>query len=96
MVICGLNCSLLWETLTGKEHLFFYGRLKNLKGAELMKVPPIQIPQFEHYIHILVFNNSKSCHLLFGFLFENYSAISEHVTITFSLNFSTARLLTTL
>ncbi|CAL5081098.1 unnamed protein product [Urochloa decumbens] len=29
--------NLLWETLTGKEHLFFYGRLKNLKGAQLVK-----------------------------------------------------------
>uniref|UniRef100_A0A0E0QQB8 ABC transporter domain-containing protein n=1 Tax=Oryza rufipogon TaxID=4529 RepID=A0A0E0QQB8_ORYRU len=28
---------LLWEPLTGKEHLFFYGRLKNLKGAVLVK-----------------------------------------------------------
>lgn len=28
---------LLWETLTGKEHLFFYARLKNLKGAALVK-----------------------------------------------------------
>ncbi|CAM0910277.1 unnamed protein product [Alopecurus aequalis] len=28
---------LLWETLTGKEHLLFYGRLKNLKGPELLK-----------------------------------------------------------
>lgn len=26
---------LQWETLTGKEHLLFYGRLKGLKGAEL-------------------------------------------------------------
>ncbi|CAE6075408.1 unnamed protein product [Arabidopsis arenosa] len=26
---------LLWETLTGKEHLLFYGRLKNLKGPDL-------------------------------------------------------------
>ncbi|KAL9685495.1 hypothetical protein QQ045_022945 [Rhodiola kirilowii] len=26
---------LLWETLTGREHLLFYGRLKNLKGAVL-------------------------------------------------------------
>ncbi|KAL2613554.1 hypothetical protein R1flu_025246 [Riccia fluitans] len=26
---------LLWETLTGEEHLYFYGRLKNLKGSEL-------------------------------------------------------------
>ncbi|XP_062223734.1 ABC transporter A family member 8-like [Phragmites australis] len=26
---------LLWETLTGREHLMFYGRLKKLKGATL-------------------------------------------------------------
>ncbi|KAL2646002.1 hypothetical protein AAZV13_05G025600 [Glycine max] len=26
---------LLWESLTGREHLFFYGRLKNLKGSVL-------------------------------------------------------------
>ncbi|KAF9625404.1 hypothetical protein IFM89_022389 [Coptis chinensis] len=26
---------LLWEKLTGREHLLFYGRLKNLKGAAL-------------------------------------------------------------
>uniref|UniRef100_A0A0D9VDM7 ABC transporter domain-containing protein n=1 Tax=Leersia perrieri TaxID=77586 RepID=A0A0D9VDM7_9ORYZ len=26
---------LLWETLTGREHLMFYGRLKNLRGAAL-------------------------------------------------------------
>ncbi|KAJ4974015.1 hypothetical protein NE237_007189 [Protea cynaroides] len=26
---------LLWETLTGREHLLFYGRLKNLKGPAL-------------------------------------------------------------
>ncbi|KAK7304601.1 hypothetical protein VNO77_42484 [Canavalia gladiata] len=26
---------LLWETLTGREHLIFYGRLKNLKGSAL-------------------------------------------------------------
>eukprot|EP00897_Mesotaenium_endlicherianum_P000653 jgi/Mesen1/10589/ME000085S09920 len=26
---------LLWEQLTGREHLLFYGRLKNLKGAQL-------------------------------------------------------------
>lgn len=26
---------LLWESLTGREHLLFYGRLKNLKGSEL-------------------------------------------------------------
>ncbi|XVE54827.1 hypothetical protein DITRI_Ditri03aG0113900 [Diplodiscus trichospermus] len=26
---------LLWETLTGREHLLFYGRLKNLRGSDL-------------------------------------------------------------
>ncbi|KAK6123286.1 hypothetical protein DH2020_042963 [Rehmannia glutinosa] len=26
---------LLWENLTGREHLLFYGRLKNLKGSSL-------------------------------------------------------------
>ncbi|OIS97179.1 PREDICTED: ABC transporter A family member 7-like isoform X2 [Nicotiana attenuata] len=26
---------LLWENLTGREHLLFYGRLKNLKGPDL-------------------------------------------------------------
>ncbi|KAK7265779.1 hypothetical protein RJT34_33402 [Clitoria ternatea] len=26
---------LLWESLTGREHLLFYGRLKNLKGSDL-------------------------------------------------------------
>ncbi|KAG6529388.1 hypothetical protein ZIOFF_011586 [Zingiber officinale] len=28
---------LLWETLTGREHLLFYGRLKNLKGPTLLQ-----------------------------------------------------------
>ncbi|KAL6596140.1 hypothetical protein ACP70R_047504 [Stipagrostis hirtigluma subsp. patula] len=28
---------LLWETLTGREHLMFYGRMKNLTGAALNK-----------------------------------------------------------
>ncbi|XP_031488370.1 ABC transporter A family member 7-like [Nymphaea colorata] len=27
--------NLIWETLTGREHLLFYGRLKNLKGSAL-------------------------------------------------------------
>ncbi|XP_068649278.1 ABC transporter A family member 8-like [Aristolochia californica] len=27
---------LIWQTLTGREHLLFYGRLKNLKGHSLM------------------------------------------------------------
>ncbi len=25
--------NLLWETLTGEEHLYFYGRLKGLRGG---------------------------------------------------------------
>nr|XP_009803674.1 PREDICTED: ABC transporter A family member 7-like isoform X3 [Nicotiana sylvestris] len=34
--ICsGIYISLLWEKLTGREHLLFYGRLKNLIGADL-------------------------------------------------------------
>ncbi|XP_068308111.1 ABC transporter A family member 7-like isoform X2 [Pyrus communis] len=28
---------LLWETLTGREHVLFYGRLKNLKGSGLIQ-----------------------------------------------------------
>ncbi|AES91236.2 ABC transporter A family protein [Medicago truncatula] len=28
---------LLWESLTGREHLLFYGRLKNLQGSALTK-----------------------------------------------------------
>ncbi|KAM5570460.1 ABC transporter A family member 7-like [Rosa sericea] len=28
---------LLWESLTGREHLLFYGRLKNLKGSALIE-----------------------------------------------------------
>lgn len=28
---------LIWENLTGSEHLLFYGRLKNLRGVELMQ-----------------------------------------------------------
>ncbi|KAL6181460.1 hypothetical protein ACLB2K_048115 [Fragaria x ananassa] len=28
---------LLWESLTGREHLLFYGRLKNFKGSALIK-----------------------------------------------------------
>ena len=37
-VYWGKLYSLLWETLTGREHLLFYGRLKNLKGAALTQV----------------------------------------------------------
>ncbi|VVB04501.1 unnamed protein product [Arabis nemorensis] len=34
MGVC-LQHDLLWETLTRREHLLFYGRLKNLKGSDL-------------------------------------------------------------
>ncbi|CAL5444793.1 unnamed protein product [Camellia sinensis] len=34
MGVC-LQHDLLWETLTAREHLLFYGRLKNLKGSAL-------------------------------------------------------------
>ncbi|KAK2441657.1 Phospholipid-transporting ATPase abca7 [Trifolium repens] len=34
MGVCPQN-DLLWEALTGREHLLFYGRLKNLKGSDL-------------------------------------------------------------
>ena len=37
---CSLDNSLLWETLTGREHLLFYGRLKNLRGSALTQVSP--------------------------------------------------------
>ncbi|RWW81334.1 hypothetical protein BHE74_00010290, partial [Ensete ventricosum] len=30
--------SLLWDSLTGREHLMFYGRLRNLKGLELQQL----------------------------------------------------------
>ena len=30
-----LQDNLLWERLSAREHLQFYGRLKNLRGAEL-------------------------------------------------------------
>ncbi|KAF8390229.1 hypothetical protein HHK36_024754 [Tetracentron sinense] len=36
MGVC-LQHDLLWETLTGREHLLFYGRLKNLKGSGLIQ-----------------------------------------------------------
>ncbi|XP_038985168.1 ABC transporter A family member 7-like isoform X2 [Phoenix dactylifera] len=35
MSVCPQN-DMLWEMLTGREHLLFYGRLKNLKGSALM------------------------------------------------------------
>ena len=34
MGVCPQN-NLLWETLTAREHLLFYGRLKNLNGVAL-------------------------------------------------------------
>jgi ABC-type multidrug transport system ATPase subunit len=31
----GAQHDILWETLTARQHMIFYGRLKNLRGAEL-------------------------------------------------------------
>lgn len=32
-----LQDNVLWDDLTGEEHLYFYGRLKGLRGKELDK-----------------------------------------------------------
>ncbi|MCD7471870.1 hypothetical protein HAX54_012614 [Datura stramonium] len=37
---------LLWDTLTGREHLLFYGRLKNLKGAALSQAVEKSLKSF--------------------------------------------------
>ncbi|XP_055830380.1 ABC transporter A family member 7-like [Solanum dulcamara] len=37
---------LLWDTLTGREHLLFYGRLKNLKGAALSEAVESSLKSF--------------------------------------------------
>ncbi|OIS96113.1 PREDICTED: ABC transporter A family member 7-like [Nicotiana attenuata] len=37
---------LLWETLTGREHLLFYGRLKNLKGSALSRAVEESLKSF--------------------------------------------------
>ncbi|XP_070006475.1 ABC transporter A family member 7-like isoform X2 [Nicotiana sylvestris] len=37
---------LLWDTLTGREHLLFYGRLKNLKGAALSQAVEESLKSF--------------------------------------------------
>uniref|UniRef100_A0A0V0IV07 Putative ABC transporter A family member 7-like n=1 Tax=Solanum chacoense TaxID=4108 RepID=A0A0V0IV07_SOLCH len=37
---------LLWDTLTGREHLLFYGRLKNLKGAALSEAVENSLKSF--------------------------------------------------
>lgn len=47
--------SLLWDTLTGREHLLFYGRLKNLKGAALSEVC-----KYNHQLHFnICLNETK-------------------------------------
>jgi len=68
---------LLWETLTGREHLLFYGRLKNLKGADLNQVcyqsrsPSILLPLLNlflivTYLHQAVEESLKSVNLFHG------------------------------
>ncbi|KAF3671214.1 ABC transporter A family member 8, partial [Capsicum annuum] len=37
---------LLWDTLTGREHLLFYGRLKNLSGAALSEAVEKSLKSF--------------------------------------------------
>nr|GMC74272.1 ABC transporter A family member 7-like [Ipomoea batatas] len=45
MGICPQD-SLLWGNLTGREHLLFYGRLKNLKGAALIQAVEESLKSF--------------------------------------------------
>uniref|UniRef100_A0A6V7QQH1 ABC transporter domain-containing protein n=1 Tax=Ananas comosus var. bracteatus TaxID=296719 RepID=A0A6V7QQH1_ANACO len=42
---------LLWETLTGREHLLFYGRLKSLKGAALAEAVEESLKSVNLFYH---------------------------------------------
>lgn len=59
--------SLLWDTLTGREHLLFYGRLKNLSGAALSEVR-----KYNHQLHFNICLNkakTKECLRWFSYIF---------------------------
>ncbi|KAM0864978.1 hypothetical protein ACQ4PT_043551 [Festuca glaucescens] len=71
---------LLWETLTGKEHLFFYARLKNLKGAALVKVPLICVTLFECGICISLLENSIQ-HLSLSHSMEEAEVLCDRLGI---------------
>ncbi|KAF9594046.1 hypothetical protein IFM89_026978 [Coptis chinensis] len=64
---------LLWEKLTGREHLLFYGRLKNLKGSALTQV------NFCHVIPVLLAHLwlmiLKMAHYTYGYLLR--TAVEE-------------------
>lgn len=67
-----LNYSLLWETLTGREHLLFYGRLKNLKGAALLQV-------FHNYQYgVLYLRFGSSYHSTIILLIASVQSCIEH------------------
>ena len=40
---CTLGNNKLWEQFTGREHLLFYGGLKNLRGSALFHSGPMRI-----------------------------------------------------
>jgi len=40
---------ILWENMTGREHLLFYGRLRNLKGLELEDEVSLMLKKFNLY-----------------------------------------------
>lgn len=68
--------SLLWETLTGREHLLFYGRLKNLKGAALTQVSwhaLASIQQFSHSFALVLRTSFKRC----NYTFDVMQAVEE-------------------
>lgn len=70
--------SLLWDTLTGREHLLFYGRLKNLKGAALSQVCNITI----NVISTPAYLKPKLRNSLDSFLINLFSDIPRKPYIT--------------
>ncbi len=77
---------MLWEMLTGREHLQFYGRLKSLNGSDLDTVSYIKytrslisssdsiifkVKLAYLNINVLSFNTyARRCALLYGFLYS--------------------------